>query len=101
MYTDLVYIKENGNDSSEISASSTRKQNLMAYILAGTMVYAAIYEFIQVIMNGFDYFTDTGNYIDILYIYGTVSLFYVHNNYTPYIWYSKILIIAIVILCIR
>ena len=46
MYTDLVYIKENSNDESEISPESTKKQNQMAYILAGTMIYASIYEFI-------------------------------------------------------
>jgi len=101
MYTDLVYIQENGNDESEISPESTKKQNQMAYILAGTMIYASIYEVIQIIMTGFEYFADAGNFIDILYIYGSVSLFYIHNTYTPYIWYSKILIIAIVILSIR
>lgn len=66
------------------------------------MAYPAVYELIQIIMTGVgNYFADAGNYVDILYIYGSVSLAYVHNNYTPYIWYSKILIIVIVILSIR
>lgn len=48
-----------------------------------------------------NYFADAGNYIDILYIYGSVSLAWIHNKFTPFIWYSKILIIVIVILSIR
>ena len=52
--------------------------------------------------NGFgEYFSDPGNYIDLVYIYGSVAMSLIHMIDTPYAWYSKLLMSIVVILAIR
>lgn len=60
-----------------------------------------IYEIIQMFKIGLeDYFTDLGNYADLVYIFGSVAMAFVHMD-DPYSFGSKLLMSIIVILAIR
>ena len=65
------------------------------------ILYPMIYEIIQMFKIGLeDYFTDLGNYADLVYIFGSVAMSFVHMN-DPYSFGSKLLMSIIVILAIR
>lgn len=78
--------------------------NLRSYsiaLLAG-IVYPLIYESTQMCRGGIcDYLSDSGNYIDLFYIWGSVAMSIIHMTAGPYFWYSKALMICVVILAIR
>lgn len=48
-----------------------------------------------------DYWSDIGNYVDLIYIYGSVAMCIVHLIQGPYSWYSKLLMIVTIMLAIR
>lgn len=48
-----------------------------------------------------DYFTDIGNYVDLVYIFGSIGMTVVHIVTSPYEWWSKYLMSLIVFLAIR
>lgn len=65
------------------------------------ILYPLVYEIIQISKIGVeDYFTDLGNYADLVYIFGSVAMSFVHMN-NPYSFGSKLLMSIIVILAIR
>jgi hypothetical protein len=44
------------------------------------VAYPALYELMQMFKGGFiDYFADTGNYIDLVYIWGSIGMGVVHG----------------------
>ena len=93
LYTYIVYVQGDQSEESDISI-----------ILLGGVAYPALYEFIQMCKNGpIDYFTDFGNWIDIIYIYGSVLMSQLHSapDMGPYHYLSKLLMISVVILAIR
>ena len=49
----------------------------------------------------YDYWTDLGNYVDLVYILGSILMTAVHILTSPYEWYSKYLMSLIVFLAIR
>jgi hypothetical protein len=54
------------------------------------------------VKNGIsDYLSDLGNYIDLLYIWGSIAMSILHIVLTPYATISKILMSLIVVLAIR
>ena len=56
-------------------------------ILLVGVAYPCIYEFLQMFKGGLvDYFSDTGNYIDLIYIWGSIGMGIVHGmrEYGPY-----------------
>lgn len=70
-------------------------------VLLVGILYPMIYEIIQMRKIGLeDYFTDLGNYADLVYIFGSVAMSFVHMN-DPYTFGSKLLMSIIVILAIR
>ena len=49
-----------------------------------------------------DYITDTGNYIDLIYIYGSIAMSFVHgSSIGPYAFVSKVLMCLVALLAIR
>lgn len=70
-------------------------------VLLVGILYPMIYEIIQMFKIGLeDYFTDLGNYADLVYIFGSVAMAFVHMD-NPYSFGSKLLMSIIVILAIR
>ena len=56
------------------------------------------------VKNGvLDYFGDTGNWIDLVYIVSSILMSQLHDNpdIGPYFWFSKLLMIIVAILAIR
>ena len=71
------------------------------FLLLG-ILYPFLYELVQVYQIGFsDYLTDLGNYVDLVYILGSILMTAVHIVTSPYEWYSKYLMSLIVFLAIR
>ena len=71
-------------------------------ILLAGVIYPAFYEFIQMLKVGpGDYFTDFGNYIDLVYIWGSIAMTFVHLELTPYNWISKVIMCTVCLLAIR
>lgn len=71
-------------------------------ILLAGIVYPLCYETVQMFKGGIgEYLSDAGNYIDLLYIWGSVAMSVIHIVQGPYLWYSKALMIIVVILAIR
>lgn len=123
MYTDFVYIKKAENveyvapaaDASaaalpgeevagEVKVEHEDDENLRTFsiILLAGIIYPLIYETVQMFKGGIgDYLSDAGNYIDLLYIWGSVAMSIIHIVQGPYLWYSKALMIIVVILAIR
>lgn len=76
--------------------------NHLSYILLVGVLYPFLYELIQCYQIGFlDYVTDLGNYIDLVYILGSIAMTFVHVALTPYAFISKVIMAAIVTLAIR
>jgi len=74
----------------------------MGFLLLAGIIYPFIYETLQMYQIGFkDYFSDLGNYVDLLYIWGSVAMTFIHITISPYIFVSKILMAFIVTLAIR
>ena len=48
-----------------------------------------------------EYLSDLGNYVDLVYIFGSIAMTFVHIMYSPYLPISKVIISVIVILAIR
>ena len=73
-----------------------------AFALLVGIVYPFIYETLQLIRIGpKDYFMDLGNYLDLVYILGSIVMTFVHVTHSPYIFMSKLLMALIVTLAIR
>jgi hypothetical protein len=73
-----------------------------SYLLMAGIVYPLVYETVQMFKGGIgDYLSDAGNYIDLIYIWGSVTMSIIHMTAGPYLWYSKALMIMVVILAIR
>jgi hypothetical protein len=86
------------HDTSEREVGSSKYYSII--LLLG-ILYPAIYEIIQMFKIGLeDYFTDLGNYADLVYIFGSVAMSFVHMS-DPYSFGSKLLMSIIVILAIR
>jgi hypothetical protein len=124
MYTNMVYIKKAEGveyvpppaDPAAPAARMLAEQgggsvvvehddgNLRVYsmILLGGIIYPLVYETVQMFKGGIgDYLSDAGNYIDLIYIWGSVTMSVIHITAGPYHWYSKALMIVVVILAIR
>lgn len=95
LYTKEVYIDGKGNDSGE--------ENTLSLALLAGILYPALYETIQMFKNGFlDYITDTGNWIDLVYIGGSIIMSQLHRAEPgPYHFVGKLFMIVVVILAIR
>jgi hypothetical protein len=71
-------------------------------LLLGGILYPAVYEFLQMIVVGFSaYLSDLGNYVDLLYIWGSVGMSIVHITDSPYRWWSQLLILFSILLATR
>ena len=117
MYTDFVYIKKAENveiagtdgvdalpGTAEIEVEHNDDESLRNFsiILLAGIIYPLVYETVQMFKGGIgDYLSDAGNYIDLLYIWGSVAMSVIHIVKGPYEWYSKALMIIVVILAIR
>ena len=115
LYTDKVYIKKaedvkyiepttvgalpTGQIVVEHEDEDLRKYS---YLLIAGIVYPLVYETVQMFKGGIgEYLSDTSNYIDMIYIWGSVAMSIIHMTAGPYLWYSKALMIMVVILAIR
>jgi hypothetical protein len=70
------------------------------WLLLG-ILYPLIYETLQMYKAGFEYLTDLGNYIDLLYIWGSVAMSILHAEYEPGAFICKVMMSIIVTLAIR
>lgn len=116
LYTDKVYIKkpeelelvapaaalpagETGEIAVEHEDGDLKRYS---FLLMAGIVYPLCYETVQMFKGGIgDYLSDAGNYIDLVYIWGSVTMSVIHITAGPYLWYSKALMIIVVILAIR
>lgn len=120
MYTDFVYIKKAENveykpadegasalpgeaaGTAEVEHEDDENLRKFSIILLAGIIYPLCYETVQMFKGGIgDYLSDAGNYIDLLYIWGSVAMSIIHIVQGPYHWYSKALMIIVVILAIR
>jgi hypothetical protein len=116
LYTDKVYIKKAEEIEYVAPTSGTgalpagevivehEDEDLRkySYLLMAGIVYPLVYETVQMFKGGIgDYLSDAGNYIDLIYIWGSVTMSIIHMTAGPYLWYSKALMIMVVILAIR
>jgi hypothetical protein len=86
---------EDGYDFSQI--------NNYSYALLAGILYPMLYEIKQMAGGLSDYFLDLGNYIDIVYIFGSVAMAILHMTLEkgPYGPVSKIMMLIVVTLAIR
>ena len=111
VYTDMVYVQgdgkactqENDSDGNPVSTcenvTETRK---FAFVLLAGIAYPLIYETVQMFKQGlFEYLSELGNYVDLLYIWGSVAMSICHYEYTAYLFSSKVMMSVIVTLAIR
>jgi len=90
VYSYLVYVKA-GDNSDQYNWA----------LLAG-VIYPAFYEAVQMHKCGIrDYMSDTGNYIDIIYIWGSIAMSVIHGIKTPYHSTSILLMCIVAILAVR
>ena len=69
--------------------------------LIALISYPLVYEVIQMFKGGLgEYFADFGNYFDLIYIFGSFIMAFVHWG-NPYSFASKLLMSVIVTLAIR
>jgi len=80
---------------------SIYKQNPWAIYLLVGITYPTIYEAVQMYKTGIEYLEDIGNYVDLVYIWGSVAMCFLHAHYTPYAFISKLCTCVIVTLAIR
>lgn len=92
MYTDFVYIKKAENveikategalpGEAEIEVEHEDDENLRNFsiVLLAGIIYPLVYETVQMFKGGIgDYLSDAGNYIDLLYIWGSVAMSVIH-----------------------
>lgn len=73
------------------------------YVLLLGVIYPASYEIIQMCKGGvMDYLTDSGNYVDLIYIYGSIAMSFLHgSSLGPYHFASKLLMCIVALLAIR
>ena len=80
------------------------KISLTAYsiVLFVGILYPALYESFQICKKGFnEYFSNPSNCIDVVYIWGSVAMQVIHIIYSPYTWFSKLLLVIVLLLAIR
>lgn len=91
------------NDTTYIHGDIEPDSQISNILLAG-VAYPLIYEIIQMIKAGpVDYFSDTGNLIDIVYIGSSIVMSQIHSPDVegPYSWVSKIVMMLVVLLAVR
>lgn len=97
LYNNVVYIYV----SVEKNEDGTDNNPYSMFLLLG-VVYPALYEFVQMLKVGpSDYLSDMGNYIDLIYIWGSIAMTFVHIELTPYHWISKSIMCMVALLAIR
>jgi hypothetical protein len=109
MYTNLVYVhglnssaadETAGGAGGEAGSGAAETGNLSIILLCGVL-YPAVYETVQMAKDAGGYFEDLGNYVDLVYIWGSVAMSILHMELTPYHFVSKVLMALIVTLAIR
>jgi len=76
IYTYLIYIK----GEEQIDEDGNRHDPYNIFLLLGVL-YPALYELVQMCKGGFvDYLTDSGNYIDLVYIWGSIAMSLIHGS---------------------
>jgi len=108
MYTNLVYVhgfSSGGEEGGDTGAGGDSKggdeSGGLSIILLCGVLYPAIYETVQMAKDAGGYFEDLGNYVDLVYIWGSVAMSILHMELTPYHFVSKVLMALIVTLAIR
>jgi hypothetical protein len=117
LYTDVVYIKKaediehttgTGADADALPGGDVvvehEDEDLKKYtlLLIAGIIYPLVYESVQMYMEGpGNYLSMANNYIDLIYIWGSVTMSIIHITAGAYLWYSKALMIIVVILAIR
>jgi len=97
VYTYVVYIV--GNNSVKEDGS---EDNSLGILLLLGVIYPALYEFVQMLKVGVgEYLADFGNYVDLIYIWGSIAMSMIHQELGPFHLISKILMCIVVTLAIR
>ena len=103
VYTNIVYIT--GMHSvqminGELVDVEKDLGNFSIILLCG-ILYPAVYETVQMFRNYDTYFEDIGNYVDMIYIWGSIAMSILHMEIGPYAFISKLLMSIVVVLAIR
>lgn len=109
LYTNIVYISPpehivDGKPVPPYAANYDYSQiNMYSYFLLAGVLYPALYEIKQMAGGLVDYFADLGNYIDIVYIFGSIAMAILHMTLPegPYGPVSKVMMLIVVTLAIR
>lgn len=97
LYIILAYINE---FNPKLGVDEVEKKLLIIGLALG-IIYPAIYDGIQLYLSGIcDYINDPWNYIDFLYIYGSISNCFLQWFYGPDHLASKIVMIIIVFMAL-
>jgi hypothetical protein len=71
-------------------------------IILACLGYPLVFEFIQVIKFGFiNYFSDLANYMDVVFIGGSVVMALIRFWGQSKMWYGKLVTILVIMACIR
>ena len=71
-------------------------------MLIACISYPLAYESLQMYQNGaIDYLTDLGNYVDIVYILGSVVMIFLNIFGSPFDLTSRLLMALVIVLAIR
>lgn len=99
VYTDMVYI--NGSSKALDNDDFKTRFHSLLIVLLTLIIYPLLYEIIQMFKGGLgEYAADFGNYFDLIYIFGSFIMAFVHWA-NPYSFASKLLMSVIVTLAIR
>jgi len=89
-----LYVKETYIDGQE--------NPLYSIIIVSFVIYPFGYEIVQLVKGGpAEYFGDVGNYLDIAFLWGSIGMAFVHAEYGPYNFWSKLLMYIVLLSAIR
>jgi hypothetical protein len=104
IYLDMVYIHGQVEEVPlPLGETQIKIKGGKQWLLLAGVIYPAIYEGIQAWNGGItDYLSDTGNYIDLIYIWGSIAMSFVHgSSLGPYAFVSKLMMCIVALLAIR
>lgn len=71
-------------------------------IILGFVSYPLCLETLQAYKGGIgDYLTDMSNLLDIIFIWGSIGMSILHYNYGPLTFYSKLIMVVVLLSAIR
>ena len=89
LYVEETYINAKGNP-------------YYSFVILGLVTVPLIYEGIQLYHAGFaDYFGDFGNWLDVMFLWGSIAMAIFHYLQGPYTYISKVMMYIVLLSAIR